>query len=234
MRDALSLLDQAIAHGAGSVAEASVREMLGAVDQEYLYALLDALAGHDGPAHAAHRRRRCRSAACRFEAALQDLATLLHRLALLQTVPDAVAARRARSRALAGAGRALLRRQDLQLDYQIALQGRADLWLAPDEYAGFTMTAAAHAGLRAAGERGQRREARNGRRSRTARIGRRSRTASRPRIAAIGRRSRTAKRGPRACDRADRPVAAGSPVALVATSAEGRPETTTVQRTARP
>ncbi len=50
MRDGLSLLDQAIAHGGGSVAEASVREMLGAVDQEYLYALLEALAGHDGSA----------------------------------------------------------------------------------------------------------------------------------------------------------------------------------------
>ena len=74
-----------------------------------------------------------------LEAALQELAGLLHRLALLQTVPDAVPADepdRDRLQALATRFAA----EDLQLDYQIALQGRADLWLAPDEYAGFTMT----------------------------------------------------------------------------------------------
>jgi DNA polymerase-3 subunit gamma/tau len=138
MRDGLSLLDQAIAHGAGSVTEASVREMLGAVDQEYLYTLLDALAGQDGPAMmriAEHMQERSLS----LEAALQELASLLYRLALLQTVPDAVPPDepdRERLQALA----ARFSAQDLQLDYQIALQGRADLWLAPDEYAGFTMT----------------------------------------------------------------------------------------------
>jgi DNA polymerase III subunit gamma/tau len=137
MRDGLSLLDQAIAHGAGSVAEASVREMLGAVDQEYLYALLEALASQDGAAMmriAGQMQERSVS----LEGALQDLASLLHRLALLQTVPDAVPADepdRDRLQALA----ARFAPADLQLDYQIAVQGRADLWLAPDEYAGFTM-----------------------------------------------------------------------------------------------
>jgi len=138
MRDGLSLLDQTIAHGAGKVAEDSVRAMLGAVDQEYLTALLEALARNDGPAMidiADEMQGRSLS----FEAALQDLAGLLHRLALLQAFPETVPAEEAegkRLRDLAGRFTA----QDLQLDYQIALQGRADLWLAPDEYAGFTMT----------------------------------------------------------------------------------------------
>jgi DNA polymerase-3 subunit gamma/tau len=138
MRDALSLLDQAIAHGAGRVAETSVREMLGAVDQSYLYALLEALARQDGP-EMIRIAEQMAGRSLSFEAALQDLASLLHRLALLQTVPDAVPADepdRGRLQALAAGFAA----EDLQLDYQIALQGRADLWLAPDEYAGFTMT----------------------------------------------------------------------------------------------
>jgi DNA polymerase III subunit gamma/tau len=138
MRDGLSLLDQAIAHGAGSVTESSVREMLGAIDQEYLYALLEALAGRDGPAMMAVATQ-MQERSLSLEAALQELAGLLHRLALLQTVPDAVPADepdRDRLQALATRFAA----EDLQLDYQIALQGRADLWLAPDEFAGFTMT----------------------------------------------------------------------------------------------
>jgi DNA polymerase-3 subunit gamma/tau len=74
-----------------------------------------------------------------LEGALQDFASVLHRIALLQTVPDAVPADepdRDRLQALVPRFSAA----DLQLDYQIALQGRADLSLAPDEYAGFTMT----------------------------------------------------------------------------------------------
>jgi DNA polymerase-3 subunit gamma/tau len=155
MRDALSLLDQAIAHGAGRVTEASVREMLGAVDQSYLYGLLEALVAQDGP-QMLRIAEQMQGRSLSLEAALQDLASLLHRLALLQTVPDAVPAdepERERLQALA-AGFAP---EDLQLDYQIALQGRADLWLAPDEYAGFTMTLLRMLAFapREAGERGQ-------------------------------------------------------------------------------
>jgi DNA polymerase-3 subunit gamma/tau len=138
MRDGLSLLDQAIAHGAGRVAEALVRAMLGAVDQEYLYALLEALARADGPGMiriADDMQERGLS----FESALQDLAGLLHRLALLQTVGEAVPADEPDRKRLQDLA-ARFNAQDLQLDYQIALQGRADLGLAPDEYAGFTMT----------------------------------------------------------------------------------------------
>jgi DNA polymerase-3 subunit gamma/tau len=138
MRDGLSLLDQAIAHGAGSVTESSVREMLGAVDQEYLYRLLEALADRDGAAMM-RVAEEMQGRSLSLEAALQDLASLLHRLALLQTVPDAVAPGEPDRERLQALG-ARFSSPDLQLDYQIALQGRADLWLAPDEYAGFTMT----------------------------------------------------------------------------------------------
>jgi DNA polymerase III subunit gamma/tau len=137
LRDALSLLDQAIAHGAGRVDEESVRVMLGTVDQSYVFSILGALARRDGArmlAIAGEMQARSYD----FDLALQDLATLLHRIALAQTLPDALAADdvdRGQVLALAAA----LAPEDVQLYYQIALQGRSDLPLAPDEYAGFTM-----------------------------------------------------------------------------------------------
>jgi DNA polymerase-3 subunit gamma/tau len=137
MRDALSLLDQAIAHGAGRVDEASVQAMLGAVDRQYLFGLLDALLGRDGPAMLAVADQ-MHARALSLENALQELATLLHRVALAQLVPEALGADEPdleRVQALA----ARFAAEDLQLYYQIAIQARADIDLAPDEYAGFTM-----------------------------------------------------------------------------------------------
>jgi DNA polymerase III subunit gamma/tau len=137
LRDALSLLDQAIAHGAGSVARDPVRAMLGVVGHDYLHAILRALARGDGPA-LVEEAARMESLSLSFEAALQDLASLLHRLALAQVVPGTVAeddAERATILELA----AQFHSEDLQLYYQIAVQGRAELGLAPDERAGFTM-----------------------------------------------------------------------------------------------
>ncbi len=89
MRDALSLLDQAISHGAGKLAAASVREMLGAVDETYLLRLLEALAAGDGAALAAIADE-MQSRSLSFDSALQDLASLLLRLTLAQTVPGAL------------------------------------------------------------------------------------------------------------------------------------------------
>ena len=138
MRDALSLLDQAIAHGGGRVGAAGVREMLGAVDETYLMRLLDAVAGEDAAAVlgiADEMQARSLS----FDAALQDLASLLLRIALAQVAPDAVDAadpERERVQALARA----IDAETVQLFYQIALQGRGDLANAPDEHAGFLMT----------------------------------------------------------------------------------------------
>jgi DNA polymerase III subunit gamma/tau len=137
VRDALSLLDQAIAHGAGVVGQDSVRAMLGTVGQDHLYGILRALAAGDGARLMAEADRMA-GLSLSFEAALQDLGSLLHRLALLQQVPDAVTddPERAVLDMLAGQ----FTPEELQLYYQIALQGRGDLGLAPDEYAGFTMT----------------------------------------------------------------------------------------------
>jgi DNA polymerase-3 subunit gamma/tau len=137
MRDGLSLLDQAIAHGAGRVDEASVRAMLGTVDREYLFGLLEALGAGDG-ARMIALAEQMQARSLSFESALQDLATLLHRLALVQQVPQSLSPEDPdHGRILDLAQR--FAAQDLQLHYQIALQGRSDLWIAPDEFAGFTM-----------------------------------------------------------------------------------------------
>ena len=137
MRDALSLLDQAIAHGAGRVSLESVRDMLGAIDRGVLLALLEAVVEENGP-EVMRIADEMQLRSLSFDAALADLASLLLQIALAQTVPEALEddlPERARIAALA-------ERVDpeiVQLDYQIALQGRADLPLAPDEYAGFVM-----------------------------------------------------------------------------------------------
>ena len=137
MRDALSVLDQAIAYGAGEVREGAVRTMLGAVDAEYTYRIADALLAGDGTAllaEAAALSERSLS----LPGALDELAGLFHRIAIAQTVagagdssPDA-----ARVAAYAKAFSA----ESVQLAYQICVQGRADMALAPDEPTGFTMT----------------------------------------------------------------------------------------------
>jgi DNA polymerase III subunit gamma/tau len=138
LRDSLSLLDQAIAHGGGRVAEEAVRAMLGSVDQSCLYAILRAIAARDGGAVMAEVERLA-SHSLSFESALQELGVVLHRAALLQMVPQAVAADDPDRPELETVA-ALFGPEELQLFYQIAAQGRSDLPLAPDEYAGFTMT----------------------------------------------------------------------------------------------
>ena len=138
LRDALSLLDQAIAHGGGSVGEDSARAMLGVVGQDHLHSILRALAARDGTALVAEAERMAERSLS-FDAALQDLASLLHRLSLAQAVPETVSEDDPDKGAIGElAGR--FPADDLQLYYQIAIQGRGDLGLAPDEQAGFTMT----------------------------------------------------------------------------------------------
>jgi DNA polymerase-3 subunit gamma/tau len=138
MRDALSLLDQAIAHGEGRLNSAGVREMLGTVDETYLLRLLEAVAAGDGPALASIAdEMQARSLA--FGGALQDLASLLLRVTLAQTVPEALEQDLPERERIVGLARTL-DPELVQLCYQIALQGREDLPLAPDEHAGFLMT----------------------------------------------------------------------------------------------
>ncbi len=138
MRDALSLLDQAIAHGSGSVEEAQVREMLGTVDLDYLFSILDALLASDvdGMLRVADDMA-MRSLSC--DLALQELASLLTRIQVAQLAPRAVAEDLPeRGRLLELAGR--MDPEFVQLAYQIAVHGRKELALAPDDQSGLLMT----------------------------------------------------------------------------------------------
>ena len=138
MRDALSLTDQAIAYGGQSVNEAEVRDMLGAIDQSYLYQLINALLAEDGPALIAQAQA-MEQRSLSFESALNDLAQLLHQIAVAQTVPDSVA-HDLPERAVLLDFAQRIPATSLQLYYQIALLGRRDIGLAPDELAGFSMS----------------------------------------------------------------------------------------------
>ncbi len=137
MRDALSLLDQAIAYGGEQVLDADVQHMLGGLDRSDLLQLLDALADRDGTA-LLERSARLLQQGVDAASALQEIARLLHQIALFQTVPEALDEaldERAAIEALA----ARLDSETVQLYYQICLLGRRDLPLAPDETAGFNM-----------------------------------------------------------------------------------------------
>ncbi|HSH54776.1 MAG TPA: DNA polymerase III subunit gamma/tau C-terminal domain-containing protein, partial [Methylotenera sp.] len=138
MRDALSLTDQAIAYGGQTVNEAEVRAMLGAIDQSYLYQLVDALLANDGNSIIAQAKI-MQERSLSFEAALNDLAQLLHQVAVAQTVPDSIADDLPERAALLSLA-SKISPETLQLYYQIALLGRRDIGLAPDEFAGFTMS----------------------------------------------------------------------------------------------
>ncbi|EJL81523.1 DNA polymerase III, subunit gamma/tau [Polaromonas sp. CF318] len=140
MRDALSLTDQAIAFGSGSLEEASVRTMLGSVDRSYVYRLLDALARGDGKT-VVETSEALRLNGLSAASTLEEMTTVLQRMAVLQAVPEmgeggddadpdiAETARLARA----------LPADETQLLYSLCLHGRGELGLAPDEYAGLTM-----------------------------------------------------------------------------------------------
>ncbi|MCX5540224.1 DNA polymerase III subunit gamma/tau [Paraburkholderia sp. CNPSo 3076] len=138
MRDALSLTDQAIAYSANQVTEEAVRGMLGALDQSYLIRLIDALVAGDGAnvlAIADEMALRSLS----FSTALQDLASLFHRIGWAQFAPSSVLDEWPEADDIRRFAEAVSPEQ-VQLFYQIATLGRSELGLAPDEYAGFTMT----------------------------------------------------------------------------------------------
>jgi DNA polymerase-3 subunit gamma/tau len=137
MRDALSLTDQAIAHGAGALEAAGVEAMLGTVRQDYLFDILEALAREDADG-LLKQPRLLGERGVSLEAALQDLAALLTRLALVQLAPAAVDEGQEAAPILDLAAR--FDAETLQLYYQIAVNGRRDLPFAPDEISGFSMT----------------------------------------------------------------------------------------------
>jgi len=138
MRDALSLTDQAIAYAAGKVSEESVRGMLGTLDDAYLIRILDNLIAKDGAsllAVANEMGERSMS----FSLALQDLSSLLQKIAAAQVVPESVLEdwpEASEIRRLA----TQFTKEEAQLFYQITITSRPDLSLAPDEQTGFAMT----------------------------------------------------------------------------------------------
>jgi len=136
VRDSLSLTDQSIAYGSGRITTAQVAEMLGAVGADLVWPLLDRIAAGDGPgALAATEKIAERGLSC--DQALQDIGSILHRVAIAQMggAPEAGDPDAQRVQALAEA----LDAGRVQVFYQIALLGRRDLPLAPDEFAGFDM-----------------------------------------------------------------------------------------------
>jgi DNA polymerase-3 subunit gamma/tau len=137
MRDALSLADQAIAHGAGVVLESGVRQMLGAVDRGHALRLVEALAGRDGAA-VVEAVDGLRALGLSASGTLEELAALLQQMALAQVVPQALDSQDPEtSEVIRLAG--LLASDETQLLYSIVLHGRAELGLAPDEYSGLVM-----------------------------------------------------------------------------------------------
>ncbi|MGB4674425.1 MAG: DNA polymerase III subunit gamma/tau [Azovibrio sp.] len=137
MRDALSLLDQAIAHGAGRVEAQLVGDMLGTVDKDHLFSLLEALANHQGAAMlSVAEEMQERSLSC--SSALQELAALLTHLQMQQLLGSAYPQGFHADERMARLARDFSP-EFVQLAYQIVIQGRQELALAPDEYSGFVM-----------------------------------------------------------------------------------------------
>jgi DNA polymerase-3 subunit gamma/tau len=139
MRDALSLTDQAIAFGSGQLQESGVRQMLGSVDRSHVLQLLRALAQWDGAAVVAlvdTLRLQGVSAA----ATLEDMSTVLQRMAVLQAVPGLAdqASDDPDAPVITELSQTMLA-DVTQLLYSLCLHGRTELGLAPDEYAALTM-----------------------------------------------------------------------------------------------
>jgi DNA polymerase III subunit gamma/tau len=138
MRDALSLTDQAIAFGSGKLSETDVRSMLGSVDLNFVYELLEALAAGN-PADLLEVVARMAEHAPDFEGSLDELISLLHRVAVAQVVPDAIDNSWGDAERVAQIAAAITA-EDAQLFYQIALNGKRDITLAADSRSGFEMT----------------------------------------------------------------------------------------------
>lgn len=138
MRDALSLLDQAIAFGAGEVKADDVASMLGTLDREKLAELFSGIGDRDASAVMEAVEAMAESAPD-YGRILQQLAAMLHQVALVQAVPDALDESTPHAPLIrAHAGK--IGAEDIQLYYQIAVHGQRDLPLAPDPRTGLEMT----------------------------------------------------------------------------------------------
>jgi DNA polymerase-3 subunit gamma/tau len=137
LRDGLSLLDQAIAYGGGKVQAAEVRSMLGTIERAHAARLIDTAHAGDGAA-LMHEIGQIAEFSPDFASVLDEVATLLHRVQLKQLVPDYGVIDEEDEAAL-GRLAAALSPEDVQLYYQLVVNGRRDLSLAPKPRAGFEM-----------------------------------------------------------------------------------------------
>ena len=137
MRDALSLTDQAIGHGGGQINDAEVSAMLGTIERAYVVDISKALASGTGTDVMAAIARMAEQSPD-YDAALSDILSIWHQVAILQTVPEALDKGVSHYSELLDLA-ALSSKEDVQLFYQICLLGRKDLHLAPDLKSGFEM-----------------------------------------------------------------------------------------------
>ena len=138
MRDALSLTDQAIAFGSGRLEEATVRQMLGSVDRSVVFSLIGALAAGDGKA-VVDLVEQLRAAGQSAATTLEDMASVLQRMAVQQAVPDMPVGETDPDAQETARLATLLPADETQLLYSLCIHGRAELGLAPDDYTGLTM-----------------------------------------------------------------------------------------------
>ena len=152
MRDGLSLLDQAIAYAAGPVTLEAVRNMLGIVDSDVLVQMTEAVL--EGSAKKALRLAdEMNARSFSFSQAIRDWASLFHSVAIAQRVPDAYPADNPQNIGILHLAKEMTP-EEVQLDYQIVLQARTDMSVAPDEYAGFTMAVLRMLAFKPAGFKG--------------------------------------------------------------------------------
>jgi len=137
MRDGLSLLDQAIAYGAGNITESDVLLMLGGVQPDRILVLLEALASQQ-PEQLLEQINQMAETAPDFSAILGELIVLLQQIAIAQSVPKSLKNELEQDRLMALSKQ--ISPEDIQLYYQIALLGQRDLLLTPDPKGGLEMT----------------------------------------------------------------------------------------------
>ena len=137
MRDALSLLDQAIAFGSGKVVEDDVKQMLGTIEHTYIYSILSSLSERDS-GKLVDALKKLNEQAPDYSSVLSELLGVLYSIALLQQVPDSYDEAMGDREQLTQLA-ALLSPEDVQLFYQIGINGRRDLPVAPDLQSGFEM-----------------------------------------------------------------------------------------------
>jgi DNA polymerase III subunit gamma/tau len=137
MRDALSLTDQAIAFGSGQLQDATVRLMLGSVDRSHVFRLIQSLAVGDGKT-VVQTVETLRFNGLSAASSLEEMCAVLQRMAVIQSVPDMAHAEDDEASQVVALAQQLPA-DETQLLYSLCLHGRAELGLAPDDYAALTM-----------------------------------------------------------------------------------------------